>query len=226
METYISECFNFPNTEVIQYSIDDENNVLEVALLGQSIDNKTIDELSAQLADYKLDNLSLKITQTQTSTDTDTEKLKELIQNLISNNVDINSFKEFMYRTETLEKDSQDTTSTINTLDFEKISKSIQTLYTNVDTCYIGYVKDYLSTEIDSNDDTIMVLLGTSVKLSSEEYSRLEDWLRIELNTENFILLENSKEAEISETSQNTELTENFTAESDVESTTTTQELE
>jgi hypothetical protein len=71
-----------------------------------------------------------------------------------------------------------------------------------------------------------MVLLGTSVKLSSEEYSRLEDWLRIELNTENFILLENSKEAEVSETSQDTELTENVTAETDVESTTTTQELE
>ncbi len=224
METYISECFNFPNTEVIQYSIDDENNVLEVALLGQSIDNKTIDELSAQLADYKLDDLSLKITQTQTTTDTDTEKLKELIQNLINNNVDINSFKEFMYKTETLEKDSTENANTLNTSDFEKLSKSIQTLYANVDGCYIGYVKEYLSE--GNAQDTIMVLLETSTKLSSEEYSRLEDWLKIELNTENFMLLENSKEVEVSETSQDTELTENVTSETDVEITTTTQELE
>lgn len=187
VDTYIQECFNFPNTEVIQSSIDEETNTIEVALLGETIDNKTIDDLESQLADYNLEGMSLKITQTQTNANVDNEKLKELVQSLINNNVDIASFKEFMSG---IDISGEDTSSeeTTDTIDLEKISKSIRSLYPQVKDCYIGYINDYADSE---TEDIIIVILSVEEKMSLDNYTRLESWLSIELDDREFMLLEN-----------------------------------
>lgn len=185
VNNYISECFNFPNTEVIQSNINDDTNTIEVALLGATIDNNTIKLLQSKLSEYHLDDMSLKVTQTETSSDADTEKLKEIIQSLINNNVDIASFKEFMNKTNINEPENP-----TDSIDFNKISQTIQSLYYNVDSCYMGYVERYSNDNLST--DTIMVVLETSSKLSQEDYTKIENLLYIQLDTDNFILLENS----------------------------------
>lgn len=190
VNSYISECFNFPNTEVIQSNINDDTNTIEVALLGATIDNNTIQLLQSKLPEYHLDDMSLKVTQTETSSDTDTEKLKEIIQNLINNNVDIASFKEFMNKTNINEPENP-----TDSIDFNKISQTIQSLYYNVDSCYMGYVERYSDND-NLSTDTIMIVLETSSKLSQEDYTKLENLLSIQLDTNNFILLENCLEVE------------------------------
>ena len=203
VDTYIKECFNFPNTEVVQSSINE--NTIEVALLGEAIDNKTIEDLKSKLSDYNLESMSLKITQTQTNSDVDSEKLKELIQSLISNNVDIASFKDFMYKTNISEENSD--SSSKNTIDCEKVSKSIRSLYTEVQDCYIGYVNNY---ENASTDDTIVVILSLTDRLSADSRSKLESWLSIELDGNEYILLEDVLPVETTQetTTEETSITE------------------
>ena len=203
VDTYIKECFNFPNTEVVQSSINE--NTIEVALLGEAIDNKTIEDLKSKLSDYNLESMSLKITQTQTNSNVDNEKLKELIQSLISNNVDIASFKDFMYKTNISEENSD--SSGKNNIDCEKISKSIRSLYTEVQDCYIGYVNNY---EDASTDDTIVVILSLTDRLSADSRSKLESWLSIELDGNEYILLEDILPVETTQetTTEETSITE------------------
>jgi uncharacterized hydrophobic protein (TIGR00271 family) len=226
VSSYISECFSFPNTEVIQTNIDSENNTIDVALLGQTIDNQTIEELSKKLSDYKLESMSLKVTQTQTSSDTDNEKLKELIQSLINNNVDIASFKEFMYKTETLEKNVQDDTISVTdtaSTDFSRLSQAIQTLYPTVDGCYIGYVDGYSNSGL-TKQDTILVLIQTSVKLPQTDYDRLNAWIQVELDTEDYILIEDTIATETSTETAETPL-EETTTQSATDTSETTQDV-
>lgn len=203
VDTYIKECFNFPNTEVVQSSINE--NTIEVALLGEAIDNKTIEDLKSKLSDYNLESMSLKITQTQTNSNVDNEKLKELIQSLISNNVDIASFKDFMYKTNISEENSD--SSGKNNIDCEKVSKSIRSLYTEVQDCYIGYVNNY---EDASTDDTIVVILSLTDRLSADSRSKLESWLSIELDGNECILLEDVLPVETTQetTTEETSITE------------------
>lgn len=192
VDTYIQECFNFPNTEVVQSSINEDENTIEVALLGEAIDNQTIDSLKSKLLDYNLEDMSLKITQTQINSNVDNEKLKELIQNLINNNVDIASFKDFMYKTSISEEETSNDTTT-QTINFEKISKSVRSLYPTVQDCYIGYVNSYDDTQIEDN---IVVILSVEQKMSADSCARLESWLSIELDDKDFMLLENILSAE------------------------------
>lgn len=54
----------------------------------------------------------------------------------------------------------------------------------------MGYVERYSNDNLST--DTIMVVLETSSKLSQEDYTKIENLLYIQLDTDNFILLENS----------------------------------
>ena len=180
IDKYIEECFNFGNTEVIQYELDSDSKVLSVALLGQPIDDATIKSLNDKLKDYSLKDISLKVTQTETNSNTDTEKLKETIQTLISNNVDIANLKEFMnYQTT-----STDTKATIN---YSKVSKSIRSLYPQVLNSYLGYITQYTN---DGSEDVLCVILNVSVPLNDEDYSKLNSWLSVELETTDYILIQ------------------------------------
>lgn len=182
---YVEENFNFENTEVIQTEIED--NTIEIALLGQTIDSQTLSNLEDKLSEYDLDGMSLKITQTVTNSDVDTEKLKETIQNLISNNMDIVSFKEFMqYQTTTI--DAEETNTSVN---FSELSKEIQSLYPNVNGCLLGYVDKYPGGDaLNEGESTIVVVLEEEGSLTGESLNQLNSWLKTKLQDETFIIVE------------------------------------
>jgi hypothetical protein len=128
-----------------------------------------------------------------------------------------------MYKTETLEKNVQDDTISItemSSVDFGKLSQSIQTLYPTVESCYVGYVNGYSNDGL-TQQDTILVLIQTSVKLPQTDYDRLNAWLKVQLDTDNFILLENftSEETTTETTTETTQTTPNTSEISTTETT-------
>lgn len=186
VDKYIEENFNFENTEVIQTNIND--NTIEIALLGQTIDSQTLKKLESKLTDYSLDSMSLKITQTETNSEVDNEKLKEIIQSLINNNLDIASFKEFMkYQTTTIDTDKSN-----NLIDFSELAKEIQSLYPSINSCSIGYIDKYLDGKLADNiSSTIVIMLDESNNFTAENLVQINSWLETKLQNETFVIIEN-----------------------------------
>lgn len=186
IQKYIEDNFNFENTEVIQSNVVDDT--IEIALLGKTIDVQTLSNLEDKLSEYGLSDMSLKVTQTETSSMVDNEKLKELIQGLINNNVDIASFKDFMkYQTTTI-----DTNKSNNLVDFSNLSDEIQSLYPSINNCSIGYVDTYIDGQISEDAQSIIVImLDESSTFTSENLNQLSNWLTTKLDGEQFAIIEN-----------------------------------
>ncbi|MGN1411930.1 MAG: DUF389 domain-containing protein [Oscillospiraceae bacterium] len=186
VDKYIQENFNFENTDVIQTNISD--NTIEIALLGETIDSQTLANLESKLVDYDLDDMTLKITQTETNSSVDNEKLKELIQSLINNNVDIASFKDFMkYQTTTI-----DTNKSNSLVDFSQLAKEIQSLYPSIDSCSIGYIDKYLDGKLSNEvKSTIVIMIDEKDNFTSKDLNQLNSWLKTKLINDNFVIIEN-----------------------------------
>jgi uncharacterized hydrophobic protein (TIGR00271 family) len=186
VDKYVEENFDFENTEVIQTNISD--NTIEVALIGQTIDNQTVEQLEAMLSVYGLEDMSLKITQTETNSQMDNEKLKELIQSLINNNVDIASFKDFMkYQTTTI-----DTETSNAMVDFSELAKEVQSLYPNLKSCSIGYIDKYVDGKLSIDiENTMVIMLDDDGTFTDENLNQLNAWLSAKLENQNFVVIEN-----------------------------------
>lgn len=60
---YLNEQFSFDNTTVVKTETDNRERTIEVSLVGNTIPQDTIQKLEESLADYGLENFTLKVTQ-------------------------------------------------------------------------------------------------------------------------------------------------------------------
>jgi hypothetical protein len=118
----------------------------------------------------------------------DNEKLKELIQSLINNNVDIASFKDFMkYQTTTI-----DTETSNAMVDFSELAKEVQSLYPNLKSCSIGYIDKYVDGKLSIDiENTMVIMLDDDGTFTDENLNQLNAWLSAKLENQNFVVIEN-----------------------------------
>lgn len=92
---YIYDNFNFNDLQVISYKIRNIDNTLEIVVIGQPLDNRDIDTLTADLKNYsQLQKFKLKIIQNDYSRTVSKDDVQALIDNKLheaSNNTLISS---------------------------------------------------------------------------------------------------------------------------------------
>lgn len=185
-QKYITECFKFDNTEVVQTKIDIDSNTINIALLGEVIDNEQILELQDKLSDYSLSDMTLKITQTNVNdeNEVDVEKIKEMIANQVESDIDIETLK-------TLLEYSQENTNNAD-FDISDITNELSALYPNIKKSSLGYVET--ASKNGQTTRTAVVIIETSANLSQSEKKSLKNWLSIKMQEKNIVLYENISE--------------------------------
>lgn len=77
---FINEQFVYEDTQVIKHSYNKENNILTVTLVGSAVEEEEISAIRSSLADYGLDGITLKITQTNSDKTISAEEVDDLLE--------------------------------------------------------------------------------------------------------------------------------------------------
>lgn len=217
--SYLSNEFDFENTQIVQSSIDNDDMTISVALIGTVISDTDIQILESKLENYNLSDYKLHVTQTVVPEGITPEQLQSIIRNQID--VDNNNIKALLLQEEVdalkseLEKaENQIETYKRNELDLEKLCSDAKSIFSEIKTCSIGLHYGEID-DTEKNGEYILMTLETEIPVSEETKEYIRKWLISETNYEYTKLICYTSAEETSETDETSETSEtNETAES------------
>lgn len=177
---YISSEFKFDNTQVVKSQLDKEDKEIEIALIGETIDDATIDELKQLLSNYHLQNYSLKITQTYINSGVSLEEVADLVDTKVNSSnsaIDItaNSQIEALndeivgYKSQLLEYKARD-------IDVKELTLEAKSLYSYISSISVGYVDDW-NDENQSQNTYLVAVIKTTATMPINDKETLSRWL-------------------------------------------------
>lgn len=184
---FIASEFNFDNTQVVQTNIDTENGELEVALIGKTLDENTINHLKDELSNYHLSNITLKVTQTQIDTGITMDDVENLLSNTVTNtnsamNAANSSIEQLQsevlsYKTQLLEYQSRD-------IDTRTLNEEISTLYPEITNFTIGYMNMWNNVN-ETNETVLTMVVYADNPIESARLNTLKSWIKAKSDVNN-----------------------------------------
>lgn len=189
VESFVSSEFNFPNTQVINQKLILDtagNKVLEVFLIGDRIQQQTIDNINTQRNFYGIDDVQLIVKQgIKESKDIDIGEIKTgLLEDLYEKN--ISALKSKDEKIELLEQELRKVSST--KLPVDEISKEFCTLNKNVK--FFTVQPSLLYNNTTQNMDTMIISYVQYKKTPSKaETQMLYNWLKVRTKADSLLVI-------------------------------------
>lgn len=182
--SFVENEFQFDNTQVVKYSVDEENDELNVAVIGSTLSEDTIDNLSRMMKNYHIDSLTLKVQQTEVKAGVTTDELEAYVKNQTSLLTAENEEDYQELQGELLAARSELAEYQAREIDTTELQEEIIALYPSVNGIYAGYV--------NSGDmEYEVVILEVKKALSSNHINKLKEWLKKRLDADNMIVYQN-----------------------------------
>lgn len=190
-ENFIAQNFNFDESEVIEkritYEAENDKPFIEVYIIGKSLDAQTEKNLQKQLANFNLQDATLKIYQ---SKDNSTELASKLTSEVKSGIIE-----EIYRKNELLMQDKDEKIKLLENelsalvqknIPYEAIKNEIKVQYSEIEALEFGRT---IATNFENQQDTSITFLirwDKSVTESerNEKKIALQKWLRVRLNDE------------------------------------------
>ena len=208
IDSYIKNEFVFQGTQVVQKSVDTQEKVIEVSLIGLEITPDQKAELEEKLGDYNLGDYDLLLTQTTVKSGMTAEEVKAMLEEYESTDEEPD-VEEILAakRAEELEEENQELSSENEQLkndnsalqaaveeaqsqriDVAQLSKELTALNDKIRGATAGDSLVYVEGDQEASQVTVVTLLIDG-KLSEKELSSIEGWLTQRLERENIVVL-------------------------------------
>ncbi|MBR1865854.1 MAG: TIGR00341 family protein [Lachnospiraceae bacterium] len=182
--SFVENEFQFDNTQVVKYSVDEENDELNVAVIGSTLSEDTIENLSREMKNYHIDSLMLRVQQTEVKAGVTTDELEAYVKNQTSLLTAENEEDYQELQGELLAVRSELAEYQAKEVDATELQEEIIALYPSVTGVYAGY--------LNSGDaEHEVVILEVKKGLSSNNMNKLKEWLEKRLDAENIIVYQN-----------------------------------
>ena len=174
-KSFIHGEFDFEKSHVVNHTIDFDTRSINVVLLGQEIDSLTIAQAEQRMADYSLENTSLKVVQGSAGM-TNSE-----VQLLVSNHAnELNVNAELLTIAE--EKSSEIQHQLDEYQNEENLARTIlpelQVLYPDVQSLSISRGRTaYANDSLAGDSVAHIALVRMSQPVDKNNYQRMQDWL-------------------------------------------------
>lgn len=188
---FVNQEFQFENTQVVKYSVDDENKELKVAVIGTTLSEDTIAGLERSMKSYHINNLSLKVQQTEVKAGITPDELKDYVEAETSQLTAENEEEYQELQSQLIAAKSELAAYQEKEIDIFSVKEEMIALYPEIKELSAGYLKTPGSgeeTEDEVYTENIMVVLEVSKVIQSSEMQRISDWLGRRLATENIML--------------------------------------
>lgn len=200
-ESFIRNEFVFEGTQVVQKTINIDDNVIEVSLIGKEITTDKQIELEDKLANYNLDGYILTLTQTKVKDGITADEVKELLQEYESSedgpNVDeiliIKENEELFAENEQLRTENDQLRQQIKDdeaakIDIKQLSVELAAINSKITGAAAADTELYIS-ESD-NGSRVIVTLFVSKSLSKTELDSVTAWLEARLSRQGITVLQ------------------------------------
>lgn len=201
---YLNGEFSFPDTQLVQSSVNKQEKKISVSLVGTPISDDAIATLEKALPDYNLDGYTLRVTQNSIlenvdGTETDTDKItiavqenriSELQSQLADANKQIKNMEKDIHNYELAQEEA---------VDSKEIVKKAQAVFTKITAGSCGVMSDV-------QGDYVFFVAETEEPLSEEEEQTIIRWLQTETGYDRAELIRReASEATEEVTSESTE---------------------
>ena len=201
---YLNNEFSFPDTQLVQSSVNKQEKKISVSLVGTPISDDAIATLEKALPDYNLDGYTLHVTQNSIpenvdGTETDTDKItiavqenriSELQSQLSDANKQIKNMEKDIHNYELAQEEA---------VDGKEIVKKAQAVFTKITAGSCGVMSDI-------QGDYVFFVAETEEPLSEEEEQTIIRWLQTETGYDRAELIRReASEATEEVTSESTE---------------------
>lgn len=181
VSNYIEEEFQFDNTQVVKYDVNEEEKELKVAVIGATLNDDVIEELQQSMEAYHIENLSLNVQQTVVKAGITSEELEAYVKNETSqlNAANESDYQELQSQLIAVKSELSEYQS--REVDVEALQEEIMALYPKVTAVHAGYLKD-------GNEEQMTVVLEVKEPLSKNNMKTLEQWIGKRLEVEKTII--------------------------------------
>lgn len=200
-EAFIKNEFVFDGTQVVQKTVDINDKVIEISLIGKEITPARQEELEEKLTDYKLENYSLKINQTAVKDGITADEVKALLAEYdndeeepnvdeiltIKENEELSAENEQL-KTEIEELHKQLDESAASKIDVAQISAELTAISPKISGAAAAESEIYISP--DENGSRTIVTLFVTKELDNNEFSAISAWLRTRLGKNEITVLQ------------------------------------
>lgn len=181
VSNYIEKEFQFENTQVVKYDVNEKNKELKVAVIGATLNGDVIEKLQQSMKDYHIDNLSLNVQQTEVKAGITPEELEAYVKNETSqlNAANESDYQElqsqlFAVKSELSEYQSRE-------VDVDALQEEVIALYPKVTGIHVGYLKN-------SHEEQMTIVLEVKKPLSEKDMKTLEKWIGKRLGLEKAVI--------------------------------------
>lgn len=186
VNNFVENEFQFEDTQVVKYNVDEESKELDVAVIGTTLDDNTISNLAQSMKDYHIDSLTLKIQQTEVKEGISPDELKAYVKNETSL---LSAENEEDYRdlqSQLIAAKSELSVYQEKEVNVAALQEEIIVLYPSVTKLWAGY--------LDSNDtEQMTVIMEVNETLTQEDMQKLSSFIEKRLETENVVVYQSVK---------------------------------
>ena len=197
---FVEHSKSYGKSIIYDYKIDhSDGSMVELFFTGEALDDST-----KQTIYYTAERYNIKQEQIRINDHTTNDKANdnEVIQS-IYNRMD----SEIAVRDSEIKRLTKELEALQHTdIPYSQIMREVRATYDNIEQIHITCGECVMASDIDKPYHTTIVAISCSKPLATKEHYKLEQWLRIRLNSENLILLELPKRTETENSeSENTE---------------------
>jgi len=191
VSNYVNQEFQFENTQVVKYSVDEDKKELKVAVIGTTLSADTIAGLQRNMKTYHIDNLTLKVQQTEVKAGITTDELENYVKTETSQLTAENEEEYQELQSQLISAKTDLAAYQEKEIDVAAIKEELAALYPEVKGLWAGYMKTPFSDsgqEQEEYSESIVVVLEALDMIEQTEMKRLSDWLSKRLESEGVML--------------------------------------
>ena len=219
---YISEQFQYDNTQVVQSKLDASKEQLEVAVIGSTLSDEEIERLTSKMSDYHLNNMTLKVTQTKVDKGITLEEVQDLVDNKVSasGTLEANATSEIDdLESEILSLETQILEYQTDDIDIANINKELIALYPTIESISVGNIECWDPTT-NKNITVTMAIVYSDNIVEDEDMNSIKSWLVAKLGVEDVYIMQEDTDNKIDKIlAQAKEKSETTTEETTTEAT-------
>lgn len=181
---FVQHSKSYGKSIIYDYNIDHSNgSMVELFFTGEALDESTKQTIYYTAERYNINKEQIRINDHTTIDSTNDNEVIKSIYNRMDSEIALrdSEIKRLTKELETLRHTD---------IAYSQITREIRASHNSINEVHITHGEAVFASDIDNPRHTMIVAVRSNESLSKDEHNKLEQWLRIRLNSENLSLIE------------------------------------
>lgn len=181
---FVQHSKSYGKSIIYDYNIDHSNgSMVELFFTGEALDESTKQAIYYTAERYNINKEQIRINDHTTIDSTNDNEVIKSIYNRMDSEI---ALRDSEIKRLTKELEALQHTD----IPYSQITREIRASHNYINEVHISYGEAVFASDIDNPRHTMIVAVRSNESLSKDEHNKLEQWLRIRLNSENLSLIE------------------------------------